>query len=54
VLAALGDAEVQQQLQLQAGVPLAPPLPAPQLAAYYTAEIERYTQAIRKAKLQPA
>lgn len=54
VLASLADAEVQQQLQAQSGVPLAPPLPAPQLAAFYTAEIERYTQAIRKAKLQPA
>jgi hypothetical protein len=28
-------------------------MPAPQLAAFYTSEIERYTQAIRKAKLQP-
>ena len=54
VLAALGDAEVQQQLQAQAGVPLPAPLPAPQLASYYAAEIERYTQAVRKAKLQPA
>ncbi len=53
VLVALGDAEVQQQLLAQAGVPPAPPLPAPQLAAFYTAEIARYTQAIRKAKLQP-
>ncbi len=53
VQAALGDAEVQRQLQAQAGVPLPPPMPAPQLAAFYTAEIERYTQAVRKAKLQP-
>jgi tripartite-type tricarboxylate transporter receptor subunit TctC len=53
VLAALADPEVQRQLEAQAGVPLAPPLPAPQLAAFYTAEIERYTHAIRKAKLQP-
>lgn len=53
VLAALGDVEVQQQLQAQAGVPPAAPMPAPQLAAFYTAEIARYTQAIRKAKLQP-
>lgn len=54
VMAALGDREVQQQLEAQAGVPLAPPMPAAQLAAFYSAEIERYTQAIRKAKLQPA
>lgn len=54
VLAALGDTEVQQQMQAQSGAPLAPALPAPQLAAFYTAEITRYTQAIRKAKLQPA
>lgn len=53
VLATLGDPEVQQQLQAQSGVPLAPPLPAPQLAAFYSAEIDRYTQAVRKAKLQP-
>jgi hypothetical protein len=45
---------VQQQMQAQAGVPLAPPMPAAQLAGFYTAEIARYTQAIRKAKLQPA
>jgi tripartite-type tricarboxylate transporter receptor subunit TctC len=54
VTAALGDPEVQQQMQAQAGVPLAPPMPAAQLAGFYTAEIARYTQAIRKAKLQPA
>jgi len=54
VLVAMADPDVQQQLQAQAGVPLAPQMPAPQLAAFYTAEIERYTQAIRKAKLQPA
>lgn len=53
VLAALADADVQQQLQAQSGVPLSAPLSTPQLAAYYTAEIERYTQAIRKAKLTP-
>lgn len=51
---ALSDAQVLQQLQAQTGVPLAPPLPAPQLAAYYGEEIARYGQAIRKAKLQPA
>jgi len=50
---ALGDADVRQQLQAQSGVPPAPPLPAAELAAYYSAEIARYTQAIRKAKLQP-
>ncbi|MES2631487.1 MAG: tripartite tricarboxylate transporter substrate binding protein [Pseudomonadota bacterium] len=54
VLAAMGDPEVQQQLQVLAGVPLAAPMQAPQLAAFYTTEIDRYTQAIRKAKLQPA
>ncbi|HEY8361114.1 MAG TPA: tripartite tricarboxylate transporter substrate binding protein [Ramlibacter sp.] len=53
VVVAMGDAEVQKQLEAQAGVPLAAQMPAPQLAAFYTAEIERYTQAIRKAKLQP-
>ncbi|MDP3619448.1 MAG: tripartite tricarboxylate transporter substrate binding protein [Ramlibacter sp.] len=53
VLAALGDPEVQQQLQVLAGVPLAAPMPAPQLGTFYTTEIDRYTQAIRKAKLQP-
>jgi tripartite-type tricarboxylate transporter receptor subunit TctC len=53
VLAALNDAEVQHQLQAQAGVPLSAPLSAPQLAAYYSAETERYTQAVKKAKLQP-
>ncbi|MGV3570387.1 MAG: tripartite tricarboxylate transporter substrate binding protein [Ramlibacter sp.] len=54
VAAAMGDAEVQKQLEALAGVPLAPQMPAPQLAAFYSAEIDRYTQAIRKAKLQPA
>jgi tripartite-type tricarboxylate transporter receptor subunit TctC len=54
VLVAMGDAEVQKQLESLAGVPLAAPMAAPQMAAFYTAEIERYTQAIRKAKLQPA
>ncbi len=53
VLAALDDAEVKHQLEVLAGVPLTAPLPAPQLAAFYKAEIEGYTQAIRKAKLQP-
>ncbi|CAN5386260.1 tripartite tricarboxylate transporter substrate binding protein [soil metagenome] len=53
VLVALGDPEVQQQLEVQAGVPSAPPLPAPQLAAFYSSEIASYTQAVRKAKLQP-
>lgn len=53
VVAALGDPEVQKQLEAQAGVPLAAPMPAPQLATFYAGEIERYTQAIRKAKLQP-
>lgn len=54
VVAALEDADVKRQLQhLAGGVPLAPPMPAPQLAAFYKAEIEVYTQAIRKAKLQP-
>lgn len=53
VLAALGDAEVQKQLQVVAGVPLGPALSEAQLAAFYGSEIERYTQAIRKAKLQP-
>lgn len=53
VVAALGDPEVKHQLEVQSGVPTEPPVPAPQLAAFYTAEIERYTQAIRKAKLQP-
>jgi len=54
VVVALGDPEVQQQLQAQTGAPVAAPLPAPQLAAYYNAEIARYTQAVKKAKLQPA
>lgn len=53
VLVALGDPEVQQQLEMQSGVPSAPPLPAPQLAAFYSSEIARYTKAIRQAKLQP-
>ncbi len=52
-MAALGDPEVQQQMQAQAGMPVPPPMPAPQLAGFYTGEIARYTQAIRKAKLQP-
>lgn len=51
--AAMGDAEVRRQLEMQAGVPLPAPMSAPQLATFYTGEIERYTQAIRKAKLQP-
>ncbi len=54
VLVALGDPEVQQQLQNQTGAPVVAPMPVPQLAAYYNAEIERYTQAVKKAKLQPA
>jgi tripartite-type tricarboxylate transporter receptor subunit TctC len=54
VVAAMADAEVQKQLEALAGVPLSAPLTAPQMAAFYTAEIEHYTQAIRKAKLQPA
>ncbi|MFI4927315.1 MAG: tripartite tricarboxylate transporter substrate binding protein [Burkholderiales bacterium] len=53
VLAALDDPEVKHQLEVLAGVPVAAPLPAPQLAAFYKAEIDVYTQAIRKAKLQP-
>ncbi|RYY96528.1 MAG: tripartite tricarboxylate transporter substrate binding protein, partial [Comamonadaceae bacterium] len=53
VLASLGDAEVQQQLQALAGVPIPPPMPASQLAAFYKAEIDSYTQAVKKAKLQP-
>lgn len=53
-LAALGDAEVQRQLQVVAGVPLGPALSESQLAAFYGSEIERYTQTIRKAKMQPA
>lgn len=51
---AMGDTEVQQQLQNMSGVPLAAQMSAPQLAAFYSAEIGRYTQALRKAKLQPA
>lgn len=54
VVAAMADAEVKRQLEMQAGVPLTQQLPAPQLAAFYGEEIERYTRAIRKAKLQPA
>lgn len=54
VAAAMADAEVQKQLETLAGVPVGAPMAAPQMAAFYTAEIERYTQAIRKAKLQPA
>ncbi|QJW83375.1 hypothetical protein HK414_01660 [Ramlibacter terrae] len=53
VTAAMADAEVQKQLEMLAGTPLAPQMAAPQLAAFYAAEIDRYTQAIRKAKLQP-
>lgn len=53
VQVAMADPEVQRQLQAQSGVPLPAPLPAPQLAAFYAAEIEHYTQAIRKANLQP-
>jgi tripartite-type tricarboxylate transporter receptor subunit TctC len=52
--ATLADAEVQHQLQIQAGVPIPPQMAPAQLAAFYAAEIERYTQAVRKAKLQPA
>ncbi|MCA0242357.1 MAG: tripartite tricarboxylate transporter substrate binding protein [Proteobacteria bacterium] len=54
VLAALGDADVQQQLLALAGTPPPPPAPAAQLATFYATEIERYTQAIRKANLQPS
>lgn len=53
VQVAMADPEVQRQLQAQSGVPLPAPLPAQQLAAFYTTEIERYTQAVRKANLQP-
>lgn len=53
-VAALGDAEVQRQLQVVAGVPMGATLSEAQVAAFYGSEIERYTQAIRKAKLQPA
>lgn len=49
----LSDAEVRRQLEAQAGVPMPALLPAPQLATFYASEIERYTQAIRSAKLQP-
>lgn len=53
-MAALGDADVQQQVQNMAGVPPVSPMSERELAAFYSAEIARYTQAIRKAKLQPA
>jgi tripartite-type tricarboxylate transporter receptor subunit TctC len=53
VVVALGDPEVQQQMRAQAGVPLPPPMAAPQLAAFYSAEIARYAQALKKVKLQP-
>ena len=53
-LAALGDPEVQKQVQIMSGVPIAPQMSAPELSAFYSAEIARYTQAVRKAKLQPA
>ncbi|RYZ01789.1 MAG: tripartite tricarboxylate transporter substrate binding protein [Comamonadaceae bacterium] len=52
-LVALSDAEVLQQLQALAGVPLPAPMQGAQLTNFYTTEIERYTQAIKKAKLQP-
>ncbi|RYF42899.1 MAG: tripartite tricarboxylate transporter substrate binding protein [Comamonadaceae bacterium] len=51
---ALSDTEVQQQVQNMSGVPAAPPMSEQELAAFYGAEIARYTQAVRKAKLQPA
>jgi len=54
VLTALADPNVLQQLQAQSGVPSAPQMPPAQLAAFYSAEIARYRQAIQKAKLQPA
>lgn len=52
-LAALADPEVQKQVQTMSGVPAVAPMSASELNAFYSAEIARYTQAVRKANLQP-
>ncbi|MCJ0766150.1 tripartite tricarboxylate transporter substrate binding protein [Variovorax terrae] len=50
----LSDIDVRKQLEAAAGGPLAPLLNLEQLAAFYAAEVAKFTTAVRRAKLDSA
>jgi len=52
-LAAMAEPDTRKAMELAAGVPLMPPMTLEQLANFYTGETQRFSEATKRANLEP-